>query len=218
MGLFDFFKPKPFEGNDAIIALSSLRAYYLYGFTQQPNQVAPDKQLFGELYRLVIGDSGGIAISNSFHPYFIVNPKGTTVWNAAYVMVYTNDSKAEVFDSIRTQKAICTLDLSPLFREVNVWPDTRLTYEENPLFETYSPFVIPFLVDSQDRVPRWDTELAQRVGQQGHATDYVEQVTNAIQFFMAEPAFVIGFDEFDEQNPSDLITNFINCKPMLMGL
>ena len=109
------------------------------------------------------------------------------------------------------------VDLSTLFGEVNVWPDTRLTYDENPLFSTYAPFVIPFLVDSENRGIRWDAEITQGVAQTGHASAYVERVTKALRFFMAEPAFVIGFDEFDEKNPSGLIDNFIKCKQWLSG-
>ena len=217
MGLFDVFKRKQVAESNPVISLSSLTPYYLYGFTQNPNNVAADQQRFGELYQLVIGEVGGIAITNSFHPYFIINTKGTTVWHAAYVKVYTTDNQAEVVKTIRANKAIYTIDLSALFSEVNVWPDTRLTYEENPLFGTYAPFVIPFLVDSENKAIRWDAKIAQGVAQKGHASAYVERVTKALRFFMAEPAFVIGFDEFDEKNPSGLIDNFIKCKPLLTG-
>ncbi|GAB3794867.1 hypothetical protein GCM10028819_09880 [Spirosoma humi] len=214
---FDVFKRKQTAGSNPVMSLSSFTPYYLYGFTQNPNNVADDKHLFGELYQLVIGEIGGIAINNSFHPYFIINSKGTTVWNAAYVKVYVNDNQAEVFNAIQTSKAVYTVDLSTLFPEVNVWPDTRLTYEENPLFSTYAPFVIPFLVDSQNKGIRWDAEIAKEVAENGHASAYVERVTKALRFFMAEPAFVIGFDEFDEKNPSGLIDNFIKCKRLLSG-
>ena len=217
MGLFDVFKRKQVAEKNSIIPLSHFNSYYLYGFTQDPNNVAADRQRFGELYQLVIGELGGIAINNSFHPYFIINQKGTTVWNAAYVKVYTNENQAEAFKTIRANQAIYTVDLSSLFREVNVWPDTRLTYEENPLFRTYAPFVIPFLVDSDNREIRWDAEIAKGIAEKGHASAYVERVTNALRFFMAAPAFVIGFDEFDEKNPSGLIDNFIKCKHMLSG-
>ena len=68
-----------------------------------------------------------------------------------------------------------------------------------------------------DKVARWDYEIAKGVAEKGHASEYVERVTNAIRFFMPEPAFIMGFDEFDEKNPSGLIDNFINCKQMLSG-
>ncbi|QMW01094.1 hypothetical protein [Spirosoma foliorum] len=114
-----------------------------------------------ELYRKVIGDIGGIAITNSFHPYYIVNQKGTTVWNAAYVNVYINEKQDEFSRNIQTNKAIYMVDMGPIFTEINVWPDTRLTYEENPLFSRYVPFIIPFLVYNPDKEIRWDYEIGE---------------------------------------------------------
>ena len=109
------------------------------------------------------------------------------------------------------------MDTSTVFTEINVWPDTRLTYDENPLFSQYVPFVIPFLVKNTDAQPNWDKEINAGIALQGHASNYVNRVTEAIRFFMPEPAFIIGFDEFDEDNPSKLIDSFINCKQMLGG-
>lgn len=43
---------------------------------------------------------------------------------------------------------------------------------------------------------------------------WITKVTAAIKFFMPQPAFIIGFDEFDENNPSGMIDKFINCKSM----
>jgi hypothetical protein len=217
MGLFDFFKKNRIAESDNTISLSNFNYYYLYGFTDNPNNVAADKQLFGELYHKVIGDIGGIAINNSFHPYFIVNKKGTTVWSAAYVKMYVNQDHDEAFRNIRVNNAIYTIDAAPMFLEVNVWPDTRLTYDENPLFSRYVPFIIPFLVYNSKQEMRWDYEIAKGVAEKGNASDYVEYINNAIRFFMPEPAFIIGFDEFDETNPSGLIDNFINCKEMFSG-
>lgn len=217
MGLFDLFKPKQVVAPGNPTPLTSFKSYYLYGFTNNPNTVATDKQLVGELYRKVIGDIGGIAITNSFHPYYIVNQKGTTAWNAAYVNVYVNEKQDEFSRNIQTNKAIYMVDMGPIFTEVNVWPDTRLTYEENPLFSRYVPFIIPFLVHNPDKEIRWDYEIAKGIAEKGNASKYVEHITNSIRFFMPEPAFVIGFDEFDETNPSGLIDNFINCKKMFSG-
>ena len=211
------FKRKQVVQNRDATSLLSYKPCYLYGFTENPNNVAVDKQQFGELYQKVIGNIGGIAINNSFHPYFIVNKKGTTVWNAAYVKIYVNENKGELFERIRTDNAIFTIDTASAFTEVNVWPDTRLTHEENPIFGSYVPFIIPFLVYDTEEEMRWDYEINKGLSEKGHATEYVESITNSIRFFMPEPAFVLGFDEFDEKNPSAMIDNFINCKQMLTG-
>ncbi|MBO0953293.1 hypothetical protein [Fibrella forsythiae] len=179
--------------------------------------VTTDHHLVKELYRKVIGEIGGIAISNSFHPYFIVNQKGTSVWQAAYVKAYVDQNREALFNNIRENNAVYTVDTAAIFTEFNLWPDRRLIYEENPLFSTYVPFIIPFLVHKSAKRIRWDQQIEQGVARQGHASDYVESINNSIRFFMPEPAFIIGFDEFDETNPSKLIDNFIKCKSMFSG-
>ncbi len=220
MGLFDIFKkqnPKETKSDSVAANNASLRNfdfYYLYGFTDKPNAVSQDSQKFGELYNLVIGSTGGLAINNSFHPYFIVNTKGTTVWIAAFFEIFQRDNKTKIFNDIETENAIFIVDTSTIFTEINVWPDTRLTYEKNPLFGKFVPFIIPFLVKKTHTQLNWDKEIGAGIKRQGHASDYVNKITEAIRFFMPKPAFIMGFDEFDENNPSKLIDNFINCKQM----
>lgn len=220
MGILNLFKKKePInttneDDNGELPSLSDFKFYYLYGFTAQPNQVSADFDQFNVLYKLVIGQIGGVAITNSYHPYFIVNPKGTTVWAAAYIKLYINEKKGEVFNNISTAAAIYGVDTSPILKDMHVWPDTRLTNAENPVFSKYVPFIIPFLVSASHPELNWDKEINSGMATKGNATVYVEQVNAAIKFFMPPPAFIIGFDEFDENNPSGMIDKFIECKSM----
>lgn len=96
-----------------------------------------------------------------------------------------------------------------------VWSDTRLTNDENPIFSKYVPFVIPFLVYKLTDQTNWDLEINIEMATKGNASDFVGQITNLTRFIMPEPSFILGFDKFDEKNPSRLIDNFINCKQLL---
>ncbi|UGS24470.1 hypothetical protein [Flavobacterium channae] len=222
MGIFDIFKNKDkihsknqnSENEKVNDSMVNFECYYLFGLTDNPNRTSKDSKSFNELYENVIGKNGGIIIGNSFHPYQIVNPKGTTIWQASYVKLYVNENKDEVFKSIINENAKYLVDLEKTFNEINVWPDTRLTYEENPIFSKYVPFIIPFLVYKSEEQPKWDLELNIQIALNGHATNYVNSINELTRFLMPEPSFILGFDEFDEQNPSKLIENFLNCKTM----
>lgn len=74
-------------------ALTNFDCCYIYGLTDNPFRQSNDFKSFGELYNKVIGKKGGIVIGSSFHPYQLVNPKGTTAWQAAYVQIYMNKKK-----------------------------------------------------------------------------------------------------------------------------
>jgi hypothetical protein len=41
-------------------------------------------------------------------------------------------------------------------------------------------------------------------------------VNAAIKFVQPAPAFVLGFGEFDEQQPELLIEKFLSCRDMLL--
>lgn len=198
-----------------IKALQYFACYYVYGFTDNPFQQSSDSSALEELYKTVIGTTGGIIIPSSFHPYQLVNPQGTTVWQAAYAQLHATDSNAEALNAIAHDNAHFVVDPSAAFGDMHVWPDTRLTTDENPVFAKYVPFVIPFLVYRTAKQPEWDKEIAAAMATTGNASAYVTQVTNAIRFMMPAPAFVLGFDEFDEAHPQRVVDNFINCKKFL---
>jgi hypothetical protein len=223
MGIFNLFKSKEkLTSNESIKetekkldSLTNFNCYYLFGLTDNPNRQSNDVKSFENLYKNVIGNIGGILIGNSFHPYQIVNPKGTTIWHASYVKLYLNENRETAFNAIAYENGRFLIDLGTAFNQLNIWPDSRLTYEENPIFSKYVPFIIPFLVYKSDEQIKWDQQLNIEIALHGHASNYVESITNSTRFMMPEPSFILGFDEFDEQNPSKLIENFINCKSML---
>lgn len=194
--------------------LDRFRFYYLYGFTNQPNQRSADDRSWMELYRLVIGKAGGMIIANSLHPYFIVNPKGLTVWAGAYLQLRVMENSAAMMEGIFNQQSVYLTDTSALFKEMHVWPDSRLSVQENPVFGRYVPFIIPFLVDAEVQEMNWDKEIQQGIATAGHAGPYVERVNEAIRFFMPSPAFVLGFDEFDDAAPSALVDKFVRSENM----
>lgn len=224
MKIFDLFKSKnntstsdhQTENADSN-ALVNFDFYYLYGLTDNPFRQSKDFNAFGDLYKKVIGNKGGIIVGSSFHPYQLVNPKGTTVWHAGYVQLFLNEKKDDAFNDIKNDNSLFLVDPSSAFKELNVWPDTRLTYEENPIFSKYVPFVIPFLTYKSDQPSIWDNEIQIGMATRGDASEYVEKITKLISFFMPSPSFILGFDEFDEKNPSKLIDNFIACKEMIEG-
>jgi hypothetical protein len=222
MGLFDKFKRKDKQTSTQQPtqsikkeSLSNFDCYYIYGLTDNPFRQSNNFKAFGELYKKVIGINGGIIIGSSFHPYQLVNPKGTTVWQAGYVQLYINNKKDEAFNAIINDNGIFLVDPSSSFKDVMVWPDTRLTNEENPIFSKYVPFIIPFLVYRMTEQTNWDIEITLGMETKGNASEYVEQITNLTRFMMPEPSFILGFDEFEETNTSRLIDNFINCKQLL---
>lgn len=197
------------------LELDDFRFYYLYGFSNDPNRTSHNIEAFHNLYQLVIGNIGGLMITNSFHPYFTINAKGVTTWTDAYIKMAIKNNKDEIFRMIRNERAVYTTSASPAFNELNIWPDTRLTYEENPALSKYIPFIIPFLVLKTEQSPYFETAINSSRITNGYATEYLEEVTNAIRFFMPAPAFVMGFGEFEGAYSPALIDNFIACKPIL---
>jgi hypothetical protein len=221
MALLSLFKKTQEEAmsssfaSDTNLELEDFRFFYLYGISNNPNRTSGDVQAFNNLYQMVIGRVGGVCIANSFHPYFTINSKGLSVWTDSFIKMAVNKNKDEMFGNIKNERAVYTMGASSAFKEMHVWPDSRLSYEENPGFSKYVPFIIPFLVLKSEQQTNWDAAISTSKITNGYATEYLEEVTNAIRFFMPAPAFVLGFDEFDGTNPSGLIDKFVNSKPML---
>jgi hypothetical protein len=221
MGLFDLFKSKkkqppaaaPEERSEAD-SFENFHSFYLYGFTNNPWRQSTDIKAWGELYQRVIGIRGGILPGGSFHPYQLINAKGATAWQAAYLQLYVSEKRGEAFRAIIVSDALVRVDVSPMYNEAVMWPDTRLSHEENPVFSKYVPFVIPFLAYKKDQPIIWDEKIQSEMAAKGHASAYVEQITKLSIFLTPPPSFIVGFDEFDEANPSKLIDNFISCKKL----
>jgi hypothetical protein len=201
----------------ALPSLTDFACFYLYGLTNNPYQQSTDLEKFGQLYRLVLGEHGGVGLASSFHPYQLVNPAGVTVWYAAYAQLYAQPNRAALFEAMADEQARFVVAPPASFSEFHVWPDTRLTSPENPVFSHYIPFVLPFLVRKGPAPLRWDAELAQAEGEAARLQPYLDAVNQAIRFVQPSPAFVLGFGEFDEQQPERLIERFMDCRAMLLS-
>ncbi len=197
-------------------SLADFASFYLYGLTNNPYQQSTDLAKFGELYNLVVGEHGGVGLSSSFHPYQLLNQAGVTVWYAAYAQLYSQPARAALFTAMAEEQARFVIAPPASFSEFHVWPDTRLTSVENPVFSHYIPFVLPFLVHKGPAALRWDAEVAAANGDPARLQPYLEAVTEAIRFVQPAPAFVLGFAEFDEQQPARLIERFMDVRPTLL--
>ena len=203
------FSPTPLP------ALSDFASFYLYGVSNNPYQQSTDIEKFGKLYDLVIGAHGGLSLGSSFHPYQLVGPGGLTVWYAAYAQLYAQRNRAELFGAMADEQARFLVAPPVSFAEFHVWPDTRLTSPESPVFSHYIPFVLPFLVRKGPAPLRWDAEFAAAQGEPKQLQPYLEAMNKAIRFVQPTPAFILGFDEFDEQRPEQLIERFMSCRELL---
>jgi hypothetical protein len=208
----EFSSPAP----SAQPSLTDFASFYLYGLTNNPYQQSTDLGKFGQLYNLVIGEHGGVGLASSFHPYQLVNQAGVTVWYAAYAQLYAQPNRAALFEAMADEQARFVVAPPALFSEFHVWPDTRLTSVENPVFSHYIPFVLPFLVRKGPAALRWDAELATAEGDRDRFGQYLEAVNEAIRFVQPAPGFVLGFGEFDEQQPSQLIERFMAMRDTLL--
>ena len=197
-------------------SLADFACLYLYGLTNQPNLQPTDLKRFGELYHLVIGNHGGLGIAGSFHPYQLVNSGGISVWYAAFAQFYAQPNRFELFAEMTLEKSQFGLVPPASFAEFHIWPDTRLTTDENPIFSRFLPFVIPFLVRKDPELLRWDKEFAAAEGDKNRVTPYLKAVNEAIYFVQPAPAFVLGFGEFDEQQPQQLVEQFLSCRNLLL--
>ena len=189
--------------------------FYLYGLTAQPYHPTTDFVKLGELYKLVIGAHGGFALASTFHPYQLLGPGGVSVWYTAYAQFYAQPNRVEMFGEMTLEKTPFVITPPDSFAEYHVWPDSRLTATENPVFGRYVPFVLPFLVRKSPEALRWDAELAAADGDRERLGWYLEAVTEALRFVQPAPAFVLGFEQFDKQYPEQLIERFLSCRDLL---
>ncbi len=197
--------------------LTEFASFYLYGLSNNPYRQSADVEKFGQLYDLVIGAHGGVSIGSSFHPYQLIGPGGVTVWYAAYAQLYSQPNRAALFEAMTDEQARFLVAPPASFSAFHVWPDTRLTSEENPVFSHYIPFVLPFLVRKGPAALRWDAEFAAAAaGTPEGIQPYLEAVVTALRFVQPAPAFVLGFAEFDEQQPERVIERFMSCRDTLL--
>ena len=199
----------------ALPSIADFASFYLYGLTDNPYRQSADVERFGQLYDLVIGAHGGVSLGSTFHPYQLVNPAGVTVWYTAYAQLYAQRNRAELFGAMAEEQARFLVAPPASFAEFHVWPDTRLTSIESPAFSRYIPFVMPFLVHKGPAPLRWDAEVSAAAGDREQLQPYLEAVNEAIRFVQPSPAFILGFGEFDEQQPERLIEKFVSYQALL---
>ncbi|OGX91416.1 hypothetical protein [Hymenobacter coccineus] len=196
-------------------SLADFACFCLYGLTDNPYRQAADVARFGQLYDLVVGPHGGVGVGSTFHPYQLVSPAGVTVWYAAFAQLYAQPGRAALFGALAEEQARYVVAPPASFADFHLWPDTRLTSTENPVFSRYIPFVLPLLVRRGPGALRWDTEAAAAAAEPERFRAYRAAVNEALRFVQPEPAFVLGLAEFDEQHPERLIDRFLAAKPLL---
>ena len=197
-------------------ALTDFASFYLYGLSSHSYQQSADLDKFGELYNLVVGQHGGLGIAGSFHPYQLVNEAGVSVWYAAFAQLYAQPNRLGLYAEMTVEKLSFVVEPPASFAEFHLWTDTRLTTDENPIFGRFVPFVIPFLVRKDPELLRWDAEFTAAEGDKNRISPYLKAVNEAIRFVQPAPAFILGFGEFDEQQPELLIEKFLDCRAMLL--
>lgn len=212
MSIFNIFKKKTAEINKPE-ELDKIMYFYIYGFVKSnPNFKFIDQSLADKLFKKVIGDKGGIIISNSFYPYCLIDEDGVSVWDFAFLYLLNNNPN---FKEDLKNKDLILLELSAKFNNIILWEDdTRLTYEENPFFGNAVPFIIPFVVYDTKRDTNFDKMILKELKENGDAQNYIDEITTILKEFMPETTFTLGFDEFDRTNKSKLIDNFINAKTL----
>lgn len=190
-----------------------IRYYYLYGFVNtNPNYSFTNEDLAKRIYQKIIGSNGGVMINGSFHPYCVVNAKGVNIWDAAHILSKHNNEN--LINDLR-EGNLFFFDLASQFNQLLLWrDDTRLTFEENPLFGKVVPFLIPFLVLDKGRDTYFDQRIVTELNEQGHAHNYLEEINTLLKEFMHESVFVLGFDEVNPVNKHAIIDNFVNAKKL----
>ena len=195
--------------------LTDFACGYLYGVSPQPYRQSTDMARFGQLYDLLVGEHGGLSIGSSFHPYQLIGPGAITVWYAAYAQLYAQPNWAELFAAITHDKARFLVAPPASFADFHIWPDTRLTSLKTPIFSRFIPFVLPFLIHKSESNLRWDEATAVAQAQPALFRAYLDSVNEALRFVQPAPAFVLGFEEFDEQQPERMIERFLSCRELL---
>lgn len=190
-------------------------SFYLYGLSTSPYHPTTELEKLGELYKLVIGNHGGFSLASTFHPYQLIGPGNISVWYAAYAQFYAQPNRVEMFGEMTLEKTPFIITPPESFADYHLWPDTRLTVRENPVFGRYVPFVLPFLVRKSPEALRWDAELAAASGDRERMGWYLNAVTDALRFMQPSPAIVLGFEEFDDQHPERLVERFLSCRHLL---
>ena len=210
MGIFNLFAKKQKETQKEE---NKVLYFYLYGFVRSnPNFQFKSQELAIKLFKKIIGEKGGIIVGNSFYPYCIIDEDGDSVWDFATLYLLKNEPN---FENELSKNNLTLLELSSKFSKINLWEDdTRLTFEENPFFGNAVPFIIPFIVFDNKRDTNFDKMIMKELNENQHAQNYIDEINTILKEFMHETTFTLGFDEFNKENKSKLIDNFIKAKTL----
>ena len=211
MGIFNLFGKK---SKETLKKEKNVFYFYLYGFVRSnPNFQFKSQDLAEKLFKKIIGEKGGIIVGNSFYPYSLIDKDGMSVWEFATLYLLKNEPNFK--NELNNDNNLTLLELSSKFGEINLWnDDTRLTFEENPFFGKAVPFIIPFIVFDHKRDTNFDKMILKELKENQHAQNYIDEINIILKEFMHETTFTLGFDEFNKENKSKLIDNFIKAKAL----
>lgn len=189
--------------------ITQFRKEYMWGFTQgYPIKHSKDKEAFNKLMTLV-SKTGAISIGATFHPYHLLDGKGNVLWEIFLKTIEINNSS--VLEILKDKKKIYHLDVPSAEQfQIVKWDDERLFVEHNPEFGKFVPFVLPFISYNDGEDPLWLTKLQEGLKEKYTAKDFIDKVNDAVRFFLPQPTFILGIDEFDKDNPSQLIDHYVN--------
>jgi hypothetical protein len=214
MGLFNFTKKKKPDTTDNQTRTPNkslpFRKEYIWGFTQgNPMRHGGDKTDFYKLIKPLTGVNGSITIGASFHPYQIIDKNGVDLWDTLYSVIKANNF-CDYDDLISNKDFFHMAPPGPQAFPINVWTDERLLTDNNPAFEKFVPFIIPYLTHDNGQNPEWLNQINIGINQNGNAQEFITKVNNDSRFLMPEPTFIIGFGEFNNSEPESLIGNFVD--------
>lgn len=189
--------------------ITQFRKEYMWGFTQgYPIKHSKDKEAFNKLMTLV-SKTGAISIGATFHPYHLLDGKGNDLWEIFLKTIEINNSS--VLEILKDKKKIYHLDVPSAEQfQIVKWDDERLFVEHNPEFGKFVPFVLPFISYNDGEDPLWLTKLQEGLKEKYTAKDFIDKVNDAVRFFLPQPTFILGIDEFDKDNSSQLIDHYVN--------
>jgi len=193
-----------------LISMNTFRKEYIWGFTQSnPMNHSSDKDAFYNLIFPLTGMNGTVTIGASFHPYQIINNNGIDIWEQVFQVTKAHNYCD--YEKLINEKYFFHMipPAATAFPYI-IWSDNRLLNEINPEFGIYVPFLIPYLTFENGQEPQWLVELKNGITTQGNAHLFIDKINHASKFLMPEPTFIIGFDEFDINNPSTVIDHFVD--------
>jgi hypothetical protein len=207
--MFNLFKKKSPQKNPFEIP-SNWEHHYIYGFINgNPQQVISDARAVVEIVKNTVGRKGFIGINSIFHPYNLINHKGATAWDLAWVRTLIQDD-GNLIDEIAKNKTATVIPSDQLNLQDNfsVWPNNALDPEKNPHYSKYVPFVFPYLIYKNTNEPHWSKMIKAEVKIQGHAQTYLENFNSVFSSFVSGHVMTLGFAEFDRENLDEVIEKF----------